>query len=321
MIELREVSKAYWTGAGPVQALNKLDLRIESGEFLSIMGQSGSGKSTLMNILGCLDRPTEGQYILGDLDVANLSDKSRSALRGRWFGFIFQNYDLLPRLSALEQVELPLLYNKVSNRRRRASEVLDQLGLADRLHHRPNQMSGGQQQRVAIARSLVVNPQVILADEPTGALDPITSREVLDLFRQLHEEEDVAFLLVTHNREVASFCERSLELREGRFIAQHGTDVDIGDLSDSRELIVDDSGTISLPPDILLKIGGPGRFDIKDIERDIMNFERVDDEKVEVTTENKFVLSPTCPACKHEYGDSEEQECPSCGSSRPMVQA
>ena len=125
MIELREVSKAYRTGAGPVHALNKLDLKIESGEFLSIMGQSGSGKSTLMNILGCLDRPTEGQYILGDLDVANLSDKSRSALRGRWFGFIFQNYNLLPRLSALEQVELPLLYNKVSNRRRRASEKLD----------------------------------------------------------------------------------------------------------------------------------------------------------------------------------------------------
>ena len=131
MIELREVSKAYWTGAGPVHALNKLDLKIESGEFLSIMGQSGSGKSTLMNILGCLDRPTEGQYILGDLDVANLSDRSRSALRGRWFGFIFQNYNLLPRLSALEQVELPLLYNKVLNRRRRASEALDQLGLAD----------------------------------------------------------------------------------------------------------------------------------------------------------------------------------------------
>ena len=168
---------------------------------------------------------------------------------------------------------------------------------------------------------MITNPKLILADEPTGALDPITSREVLDLFRQLHEEEDVAFLLVTHNREVASFCERSLELREGRFIAQHGTDVDIGDLSDSRELIVDDSGTISLPPDILLKIGGPGRFDIKEIERDLMNFERVDDEKVEVTTENKFILSPTCPACKHEYGESEEQQCPSCGSSRPMVQA
>ena len=193
--------------------------------------------------------------------------------------------------------------------------------MAERAYGMPEELSGGEQQRVAISRALITDPKLILADEPTGALDPITSREVLDLFRQLHKEEDVAFLLVTHNREVASFCERSLELREGRFIAQHGTDVDIGDLSDSRELIVDDSGTVSLPPDILLKIGGPGRFEMKEIERDVMNFERVDEEKVEVTSENKFVLSPTCPACKHEYGESEEQQCPSCGSSRPMVQA
>ena len=215
MIELREVSKAYWTGAGPVQALNKLDLRIESGEFLSIMGQSGSGKSTLMNILGCLDRPTEGQYILGDLDVANLSDKSRSALRGRWFGFIFHNYNFLPRLSALEQVELPLLYNKVSNRRRRASEALDQLGLADRLHHRPNQMSGGQQQRVAIARSLVVNPQVILADEPTGALDTDTGNEIMGILSNLVEERRITVVVVTHESHIAEWTKRSILMRDG----------------------------------------------------------------------------------------------------------
>ena len=141
MIELRRVSKAYETGAGPVHALNKVDLKIESGEFISIMGQSGSGKSTLMNILGCLDRTTQGQYLLGDLDVANLPDKSRSALRGRWFGFIFQNYNLLPRLSALEQVELPLLYNNVAGRRRLAAAALEQLGLSDRIHHRPNPVS------------------------------------------------------------------------------------------------------------------------------------------------------------------------------------
>jgi len=212
LIELREVSKTYWTGAGPVHALNKLDLKIESGEFLSIMGQSGSGKSTLMNILGCLDRPTEGQYILGNLDVANLSDKSRSALRGRWFGFIFQNYNLLPRLSALEQVELPLLYNKVSNRRRRASEALDQLGL---VHHRPNQMSGGEQQRVAIARSLVVNPQVILADEPTGALDTDTGNEIMGILSNLVEERRITVVVVTHEPHIADWTKRSIIMRDG----------------------------------------------------------------------------------------------------------
>ena len=221
MIELRGVSKAYWTGAGPVHALNKLDLKIEAGEFVSIMGQSGSGKSTLMNILGCLDRPTEGQYLLGDLDVANLSDKSRSALRGRWFGFIFQNYNLLPRLSALEQVELPLLYNQVPNRRRRASEALDQLGLSDRLHHRPDQLSGGQQQRVAIARSLVVEPQVILADEPTGALDTDTGNEIMETLSDLVEERRITVVVVTHEPHIADWSKRSILMRDGLILDDH----------------------------------------------------------------------------------------------------
>ena len=221
MIELRGVSKAYWTGAGPVHALNKLDLKIESGEFVSIMGQSGSGKSTLMNILGCLDRPTEGKYLLGDLDVANLSDKSRSALRGRWFGFIFQNYNLLPRLSALEQVELPLLYNQVPNRRRRASEALDRLGLSDRLHHRPDQLSGGQQQRVAIARSLVVNPQVILADEPTGALDTDTGNEIMEILSDLVEERRITVVVVTHEPHIADWSKRSILMRDGLILDDH----------------------------------------------------------------------------------------------------
>ncbi len=221
MIELRGVSKAYWTGAGPVHALNMLNLKIESGEFVSIMGQSGSGKSTLMNILGCLDRPTEGQYLLGELDVANLSDKSRSALRGRWFGFIFQNYNLLPRLSALEQVELPLLYNQVSNRKQRASEALDQLGLSDRLHHRPDQLSGGQQQRVAIARSLVVNPQVILADEPTGALDTDTGNEIMEILSDLVEDRRITVVVVTHEPHIADWSKRSILMRDGLILDDH----------------------------------------------------------------------------------------------------
>ena len=185
----------------------------------------------------------------------------------------------------------------------------------------PEELSGGEQQRVAIARALITNPKLILADEPTGALDPITSREVLQLFKELHEESDVAFLLVTHNREVASFCERSLELREGRFIAQHGTDVDIGDLSDSRELIIDDTGTITLPPDVLLGLGGPGRFEMSKMDRDLLHLERVDEDKVSVSTGNSMVLSPNCPACKYDYAGSDDQLCPECGSSRPMIQS
>ena len=187
------------------------------------MGQSGSGKSTLMNILGCMDRPTEGQYLLGDFDVANLSDKSRSALRGRWFGFIFQNYNLLPRLSALEQVELPLLYNRVPNRRRRASDALDRLGLSDRLHHRPNQLSGGQQQRVAIARALVVNPQVILADEPTGALDTDTGNEIMEILSDLVEERRITVVVVTHEPHIADWSKRSILMRDGFILDDHAS--------------------------------------------------------------------------------------------------
>ena len=205
--------------------------------------------------------------------------------------------------------------------RPKAQALLDTLGMGERAYGMPEQLSGGEQQRVAIARALITEPKLILADEPTGALDPITSREVLELFKKLHKERDVAFLLVTHNREVASFCERSLELREGRFIAQHGTDVDIGDLSESRELIIDDSGTVTLPPDVLLSLGGPGRFEMSDIKRDILHLDRVADEKIEVSQSRQFVLSSICPACKYDYGESEEQQCPSCGSSRPMVQA
>ena len=183
------------------------------------------------------------------------------------------------------------------------------------------ELSGGEQQRVAIARALITEPKLILADEPTGALDPITSREVLGIFERLHKEDGVAFLLVTHSEDVAYFCERSLELRECRFVAQHAVDMDLEDLSGSRELIVDETGTVTLPPDLLLKIGGPGRFAIPAADRDSLKLERVEEEKVEVVGRIKKVLSATCPACFHEYGDSDEQLCPECGSSRPLVQA
>jgi len=242
-------------------------------------------------------------------------------LRQKTVSFIFQDSNLLPHLNALDNVAQPLRHQGVlpGIARAKAQALLDRLGMGDRSRGMPEELSGGEQQRVAIARALITNPKLILADEPTGALDPITSREVLKLFEKLHKEEDVAFFLVTHNREVAAFCERSLELRDGRFVAQHGADVDIADLSGSRELIIDDTGTVTLPPDVLAKIGGPGRFELPDIKRDSLNLERVDIERLQVEGKANLTLAKTCPACFHDYGGSEEQRCPDCGSSRPMV--
>ena len=218
MIELENVTKVYDLDAGPVHALRGVDLSIASGEFVAIMGPSGSGKSTMMNVLGCLDRPTSGQYILGGHDVGQLSDDARSRLRGRYFGFVFQSFNLLPRMSAVEQVELPLMYLGVSKRRRQAVEALERVGLADRARHWPNQLSGGQQQRVAIARSLVVNPRVVLADEPTGALDTATGAEVMELLRFLVREQGILVILVTHEAHVAAYSDRTIMMRDGLIV-------------------------------------------------------------------------------------------------------
>ena len=308
---------------GNVVALRGLSVSILEGEAVAVVGPSGSGKSTLLKCLGGLMKPSAGSVELAGTRMTRLTGPELVKLRQETVSFIFQDSNLLPHLNALDNVAQPLIHQGVLARpaRRRAKELLDRLGMGDRSFGMPEELSGGEQQRVAISRALITNPKLILADEPTGALDPITSREVLDLFDNLHKESDVAFLLVTHNREVASFCERSLELREGRFIAQHGGDVDIGDLSDSRELIVDDSGTVTLPPDVLLQFGGPGRFDVPELKRDILHLERVEEDKVSVGASGKMELSPSCPACFHQYGDSDEQLCPDCGSSRPMVQA
>ena len=308
---------------GNVVALRGLSMAMYEGEAVAVVGPSGSGKSTLLKCLGGLMKPSAGSVELGGTRMTRLTGKKLVKLRQDTVSFIFQDSNLLPHLNAIDNVAQPLIHQGILARtaRPKAQALLDTLGMGERAFGMPEQLSGGEQQRVAIARALITEPKLILADEPTGALDPITSREVLELFNKLHKERDVAFLLVTHNREVASFCERSLELREGRFIAQHGTDVDIGDLSESRELIIDDSGTVTLPPDVLLSLGGPGRFEMSDIKRDILHLDRVADEKIEVSQSRKFVLSSTCPACKYDYGESEEQQCPSCGSSRPMVQA
>jgi len=308
---------------GNVVALRGLSVSIGEGEAVAVVGPSGSGKSTLLKCLGALMKPSAGSVELAGRRVTRMTGSELVSLRQKTVSFIFQDANLLPHLNALNNVAQPLLHQGQLARpaRKKAQALLDRLGIGDRALGMPEQLSGGEQQRVAIARALITNPKLILADEPTGALDPITSREVLALFKQLHKEDGVAFLLVTHSKEVAAFCERSLELREGRFIAQHGGDVDIADLSDSRELIVDDSGTVTLPPDVLLEIGGPGRFELPEVARDLLHLERVADERIHVGGAGTMKLSSTCPACFHQYEDSDEQLCPECGSSRPMVQA
>ncbi len=268
-------------------------------------------------------KPSAGNVSLGGKAMIRLTGRELVNLRQNTVSFIFQDSNLLTHMNAIDNVAQPLRHQGVlpGPARKKAQALLDSLGMGERSYGMPEELSGGEQQRVAIARALITNPKLILADEPTGSLDPITSREVLELFATLHREEDVAFLLVTHSRDVAAFCERSLELREGRFIAQHGIGVDIGDLSGSRELLIDDTGTLSLPPDVLAQIGGPGRFELPDVTRDSLNLERVSEERIELDAVGDLALATICPACFHQYGDSDEQLCPECGSSRPMVQA
>ena len=308
---------------GNVVALRGLHVTVFEGEAVAVVGPSGSGKSTLLKCLGGLMKPSAGGVELAGNRMTRLTGNQLVKLRQETVSFIFQDSNLLPHMNALDNVAQPLRHQGVlpGVARSKAQALLDRLGMGERSGGMPEELSGGEQQRVAIARALITEPKLILADEPTGALDPITSREVLELFDTLHREEDVAFFLVTHNREVAAFCERSLELRDGRFVAQHGTDVDIADLSGSRELIIDDTGTFTLPPDILTQIGGPGRFEIPEVVRDSLNLERVSEERIDVEGKTELTLSPTCPACFHDYGESQEQRCPECGSSRPMVQA
>ncbi|WPB78829.1 ABC transporter ATP-binding protein [Archangium violaceum] len=220
LIALRGVSKIYQTGDVEVAALRSVDFHVEPGEFVAIMGSSGSGKSTLMNILGCLDRPTAGQYFLDGQDVSRLDRNGLAIVRNRTLGFVFQSFNLLARTSALENVELPMLYAGVParERKRRAQEALERVGLGARLDHHPRQLSGGQQQRVAIARALVSQPRVILADEPTGNLDSRTSIEVMALFQELRHE-GITLVLVTHEPDIASHAGRVVVVRDGRIIS------------------------------------------------------------------------------------------------------
>ena len=218
LIKLTDITKIYSLGEVKVHALCGISLDIEQGEYVALMGQSGSGKSTLMNMLGCLDRPSSGSYLLDGTEVGSMSRNALARLRNRRMGFVFQNFNLLARTSALENVELPLLYTSgISSRerRRRAVEVLEKVGLDDRMDHHPGQLSGGQQQRVAIARALVNRPAILMADEPTGNLDSKTSREVIRILDELNRDDQITIILVTHDQDIGENAKRTLVLRDG----------------------------------------------------------------------------------------------------------
>ena len=215
MIEVEQVTKVYQMGETEVRALNGVSFRIDTGEWVAITGPSGSGKSTLMAILGCLDSPTSGSYRLDGLDVAQMKDDQLAAVRNQKIGFVFQQFNLLARTSALENVELPLLYSSQNHRRERATAALEAVGLKDRLGHRPNELSGGQQQRVAIARALVSEPSILLADEPTGNLDSKTGKEIMALFDELHRTRGITVIFVTHDPSIAANAQRVIRINDG----------------------------------------------------------------------------------------------------------
>ena len=228
IIELRKIAKRYMMGEGGFYALDGIDLDICLNDYLAIVGSSGSGKSTLMNLLGCLDYPTSGQYTLKNTNVATLDENRLAEIRNREIGFIFQNFNLLPRATALQNVMQPLVYQGLakSQRKEMAEEALQMVGLTDRMHHVPNQLSGGQRQRVAIARALVTKPSILLADEPTGNLDSATTIEIMALFDRLHEEGQT-LIIVTHEKEIADRCHRVITLKDGHLISDKNNPISI----------------------------------------------------------------------------------------------
>ena len=229
LIEVKDLQKTYLLGDVVVHALQGVTLSIERGTFLAIMGESGSGKSTLLNLLGCLDRPTSGSYRLDGIAVESMGRDQLAEVRNARIGFVFQNFNLLARMDALENVELPLLYTdgKTPHEDQRGEKALAAMGLAGREHHYPAQLSGGQQQRVAIARALINNPEILLADEPTGALDSHNSAEIMGIFKRLHDEQGLTIVMVTHSDEVASYASRTIRFRDGQVVADSKVTEDV----------------------------------------------------------------------------------------------
>lgn len=224
MLKVETLNKYYINGDMKLHALKNISFEIEAGEYVAIMGSSGSGKSTMMNILGCLDREFEGEYVLDGIEISKIDEKDISKIRNLKIGFVFQAFNLLPKLTALQNVELPLVYAGIhkGERERRAKEVLEKVGLGDRLHHKPNELSGGQKQRVAIARALVNNPAIILADEPTGNLDSVSEKEIMELFTELNSQGKT-IIIVSHEPEVASYVRRILLFKDGEIIKDGGS--------------------------------------------------------------------------------------------------
>lgn len=221
IISLKGIKKSFFIGKpNELEVLHGIDFEVNEGEFVAVVGESGSGKSTLMNIIGVLDRQTEGKYILDGIDISKANDKKLSEIRNKKVGFVFQTFNLIGRQSAIKNVELPMLYNGVNKRERtkRAEELLEMVNMKDRMKHKPNELSGGQKQRVSIARAIANDPAVILADEPTGALDSQTSRTVMDIFHRLHKEQHKTIILITHNKEIADECDRVITLKDGMII-------------------------------------------------------------------------------------------------------
>jgi ABC-type lipoprotein export system ATPase subunit len=302
---------------GNVVALRGIHIKIDQGEVVSVVGPSGSGKSTLMKCLGGLMKSSAGDVFFEGKSIVRLSSAELLNFRQQTVSFIFQDSNLLPYMNIVNNVALPLKYLKVSPRRARseAMELLERLGIKDQAKMLPNQISGGEKQRTAIARALITKPKIILADEPTGSVDPVTSRDILNLFREIIDEFSVAFLIVTHSREIAGFADRSLELVDGRFVAEHGMGIDMSNLADTRKIIIDATGNMTLASEILSKIGGPGVFETTEVEKDKISMSRV----IESVTGSDSKSDSSiifCPACGNKYEDSDTEICSQCGALR-----
>ena len=319
ILRAEDLYHVYETEAidGNVVGLRGIHIAVKQKEVVSVVGPSGSGKSTLMKCLGGLMKPSAGDIFFEGTSISRLNPTELLNLRQRVVSFVFQDSNLLPYMNIVNNVALPLKYMKVSpgQARKQAMILLDRLGIAEQSKMLPSQVSGGEKQRAAIARALITKPKIILADEPTGSVDPVTSWDILRLFREIINEANVSFLIVTHSSDIASFADRSLELIDGRFVAEHGAGVDISNLSDTRRIILDKTGDMTLPAELLSEIGGPGVFEAIKVDKNELSIARVTEEH-DRTEPKTWPSSAHCPACGYEYDTEEADTCATCGALR-----